>query len=206
MKNFDIKYLGDKYALLAGTDEAGRGPLAGPVVAAAVIFDRATEIIGIDDSKKLNEKKREILFNEIIERALTFSINSIPNEEIDRINILRSSLKAMQISVSKLTHNPEIILVDGNFIFPSESLIFAVVKGDAKSHSIAAASILAKVTRDRIMTELDKQFPMYKWKDNKGYPTKEHFEAIKKYGITPYHRKTFLRKFEEKNEIRLFEC
>lgn len=204
MKTFDDNFLTEKIKTIAGTDEAGRGPLAGPVVAAAVIFDHDTIIMDINDSKKLTEKQREKLFQEIIEKAVTFSINVIDNNEIDKINILQASLKAMKISTESLNVKPDLILIDGNKTFLSDIKTLAIVKGDSKSHSIAAASILAKVTRDRIMIELDRKYPIYEWKQNKGYPTKKHRELILKYGVTEYHRKTFLKKIIHQ-ELNLFD-
>jgi len=194
MKSFDNSFRTNKNALIAGVDEAGRGPLAGPVVAASVIFPVDYDNSEINDSKKLSAAKREILFNEIIKNAITFGYCEIDNCEIDRINILKASLLAMKKSAEKLTEKPEIVLIDGNKSFAVGNEYITVVKGDAKSLSIAAASIIAKVIRDEIMKEMDKEFPQYNWAKNKGYPTKEHFEAIDKFGLTPYHRKTFLKK------------
>jgi len=194
MKSFDNSFRTNKNALIAGVDEAGRGPLAGPVVAASVIFPVDYDNSEINDSKKLSAAKREMLFNEIIKNAITFGYCEIDNCEIDRINILKASLLAMKKSAEKLTEKPEIVLIDGNKSFAVGNEYITVVKGDAKSLSIAAASIIAKVIRDEIMKEMDKEFPQYNWAKNKGYPTKEHFEAIDKFGLTPYHRKTFLKK------------
>ncbi len=194
MKSFDNSFRTNKNALIAGVDEAGRGPLAGPVVAASVIFPVDYDNSEINDSKKLSAAKREMLFNEIIKNAITFGYCEIDNCEIDRINILKASLLAMKKSAEKLSEKPEIVLIDGNKSFAAGNEYITVVKGDAKSLSIAAASIIAKVIRDGIMKEMDKEFPQYNWAKNKGYPTKEHFEAIDKFGLTPYHRKTFLKK------------
>jgi len=193
VKEFDLTYINNEIKFLAGTDEAGRGPLAGPVVAAAVIFEKDTFIQGINDSKKLSEKKRERLFDEIINSCLTHSACLISNDEIDRINILQASMKAMELAVSGLSVVPDKILVDGNRIPKGLENAEFVIKGDAKSFSIAAASIIAKVTRDRIMLKLAGEYPNYGWERNKGYPTSEHYKAIEKFGLTPYHRKTFLR-------------
>lgn len=204
MKTFDNGFLTKEIKIIAGTDEAGRGPLAGPVVAAAVVFAKDTVINGINDSKKLNEKQREELFDEIMKYALAYSINVIDNYEIDKINILQASLKAMKMSVESLTVKPDLILIDGNKTFYSDIKTKAIIKGDSKSHSIAAASILAKVTRDRIMIEMDKKHPIYEWKQNKGYPTKKHREMIQKFGPTEFHRKTFLKKIITE-ELNLFE-
>jgi ribonuclease HII len=192
LKKFDTAIISKKIKLIAGTDEAGRGPLAGPVVAAAVIFDRKSFHPNINDSKQVNETNREILFDWITENCLCFGIGIIEHDEIDKINILQASLKAMKTAVDKLSHTPDLIIIDGNKSFLSEIKTKTIVKGDTKSFSIAAASIIAKVTRDRIMKNLSEEYPEYLWHKNKGYPTKEHIEAVRKYGITKYHRKTFL--------------
>lgn len=196
-KEFDKFFRNQGYRIIAGVDEAGRGPLAGPVVAAAVILNEKETIEGIDDSKKLNARKRYELFNEIKLKALSFSYAVLNNEEIDKVNILNASLTAMLSSVEMLKTKPQLILVDGNKKIKTALPCFAVVKGDAKSESIAAASIVAKVIRDQIMDELDTLYPGYGWSKNKGYPTGEHREAIIRLGITPLHRKTFLRKMEQ---------
>jgi ribonuclease HII len=179
-------------SLIAGADEAGRGPLAGPVVASAVILDRRMVINGINDSKKLTEVKREALYKLIIENCLAYAIEIIEPAEIDRINILEASLKGMADSINRLSIQPEFCLIDGNKL-PRQLLLpmEAVVKGDGTFASIAAASILAKVTRDRIMLEIDREYPQYGFKQNKGYPTKEHLNAISKHGVTRYHRLTY---------------
>ncbi|MFA8342163.1 MAG: ribonuclease HII [Rhodothermaceae bacterium] len=200
MKEFDNKFLTSEIKRIAGVDEAGRGPLAGPVVAAAVIFDDNTVIEKINDSKKLSEKVRNILFDEILEKSRAYGIGIIDNNEIDEINILQASLKAMKIACSKLQVEPDLILIDGNKSFYTHVKTETIVKGDAKSQAIAAASILAKVTRDRLMEKYAENFPEYNWKKNKGYPTKEHREAVKKFGATELHRKSFLRKILEENE------
>ncbi len=192
--DFDNSFRRNGITLLAGVDEAGRGPLAGPVVAAAVIFNKKTIIKEVDDSKKITEKRREELFDKIISESLAYGIAVIGVEKIEEINILQSALTAMKIAVSKMSVKPEIILVDGNKLFPSDVPAKAIVKGDGKSFSIGAASILAKVWRDRLMVKAAEEYPEYGWERNKGYGTKEHIEAIKKYGITPFHRKKFLRK------------
>jgi len=201
MKNFDNNYLNKKIQLIAGVDEAGRGPLAGPVVAAAVIFSPDVLIEGVDDSKVLSEKRREKLFGKIIKESIAYSVSVVPAEKIDEINILNASLLAMKRSVYKLKVQPDLILIDGNKSFKNKIPTVTIVKGDAKSFSIAAASILAKVTRDRIMKELSIEYPVYKWEKNKGYPTRQHRESIKENGPSPFHRKTFLKKVL--NEIRL---
>ncbi len=194
LKNFDVSFLNGKTKTIAGVDEAGRGPLAGPVVAAAVIFDNDVEIPGVKDSKKLSEKKRESLFDEIIRNSLSYGIGIVYQREIDEINILQATLKAMASAVSQLKNKPDLILVDGNKTFETETEIKPIIKGDAKSFSIAAASIIAKVTRDRIMQIFALDYPEYDWHKNKGYGTKQHIEAIKKFGATEIHRKSFLTK------------
>jgi ribonuclease HII len=178
--------------LLAGTDEAGRGPLAGEVVAAAVILDPARPIIGLADSKKLSEKKREALFVEIQEKALAYGIASATIEEIDEINILHASMLAMSRAVALLSIVPEHVLVDGNRIPPNlPCSAEAVVKGDARQAAISAASILAKVTRDRDIVQAAQIYPEYGFEKHKGYPTAQHLEAIRLHGITPIHRRSF---------------
>jgi len=177
--------------LVAGVDEVGRGCLAGPVVACAVILPKGLVIDGVRDSKALSPKKREQLFYELKDRAVAWSIKVVSPEEIDRINILQASLRAMSLAVEGLTPRPQAVLVDGNQPFQGFYLQKTIPKGDALSQSIAAASILAKVYRDRIMEGLHLQYPHYAFSRNKGYPTKEHREAIKRYGATPVHRKTF---------------
>jgi len=198
--------LGKKYNLLAGTDEAGRGPLAGPVVAAAVIFMPETFIENVNDSKQLSEKEREELYAIIIEKSLSFGVSIVSNKKIDKINILQASLLAMKKSVNKLKVKPDLILVDGNKTFIHEITTVPIVKGDSKSFAIAAASIIAKVTRDRLMKRLSAKYPEYLWAKNKGYPTSEHIHAIKSFGPTVYHRNSFLGNiFSENSEIR-FKC
>lgn len=191
MLEYENKYYEKGCKLIAGVDEAGRGPLAGPVFAAAVVFDKDTYIEEINDSKKLSEKKREKLFDVIREKALYYNIVSVDEKEIDRINILNAALKAFELAVTGLEELPDITLIDGNRCgeFPTE--VETIVKGDSKSMSIAAASILAKVARDRYIVALDEKYPEYNFKKHKGYPTKEHLEAIRKYGPCPIHRRTF---------------
>jgi len=202
MNPFDRSYLRENIKLIAGTDEAGRGPLAGPVVAAAIIFPEKVRINGIKDSKLLSEKEREKVLPKIIDKALAYSVSVISHGEIDRINILQASLLAMSTSIKRLKIKPDLILVDGNKVFRSIIPAIPIIDGDAKSFSIGAASILAKVTRDRIMKRLSLKFPVYKWERNKGYATKEHIDAIKKYGPCVLHRKTFLKKiFYEQNVL-----
>jgi ribonuclease HII len=190
MSTYERKYRSQGFQLIAGVDEVGRGPLAGPVVAAAVILPEGFYLPGIDDSKKLTEKKRE-QYNEMIrKKAIAVSISMIPAEVIDEINIFEATKKAMKAAIAELTDKPDFILIDAMKLelpYPSESII----KGDAKSISIAAASIVAKVARDHLMKELAKTYPQYAFEQNMGYGTKEHIEAIYKYGITSYHRKSF---------------
>lgn len=205
MKNFDNSFLTEKIKFIAGVDEAGRGPLAGPVVAAAVIFDKDVCIEGVNDSKKLKEEVREELFDVIIGKCLCYGVGIVSHEEIDRINILQASLLAMKKAVGRLSIRPNFILVDGNKSFYTRTPVKTVIKGDSLSFSIAAASIIAKVTRDRIMRNESEKFPNYLWHQNKGYATREHIEAIWKYGHTPLHRKTFLSRIlnRPKDEILL---
>lgn len=184
--------------VLCGIDEAGRGPLAGPVVAGAVILPDGVEIIGLNDSKKLSEKKRDNLYDVILEKALYYGIGYASHEEIDEINILNATYLAMRRAVEDLLAQGavgiDLLLVDGNrdpkIGYPTRTL----VKGDGTSASIAAASILAKVTRDREMLQLDQEYPAYGFAKHKGYPTKAHYQAIEENGICPIHRKTFLKK------------
>jgi ribonuclease HII len=200
LKNFDLSFIKNQYELIAGIDEAGRGPLAGPVVAAAVIFDKSTVLNEVNDSKKLSEKKREFLYDQIINSCVSYGIGIIDHIEIDKINILQASLKAMQIAIDKLSPQPDFILIDGNKKFYSEIPTETIIKGDSKSFAIAAASIIAKVTRDRIMIEAAKEYPDYLWERNKGYATRAHINAIKKFGSTTLHRKTFLSRILEESK------
>lgn len=195
MPNLDIEKEKNSqgYKLVCGCDEAGRGPLCGPVVAAAVILAPDTEIEGLNDSKKLSEKKRELLFDIIKEKALAYAIAEASPAEIDEINILNASMLAMRRAVDALPVKADFALLDGNcsrgFDIPTQT----VVKGDAISSSIAAASILAKVTRDRQCIELDAAYPEYGIAKHKGYPTKDHMDAVRAHGPSPIHRKTFLK-------------
>ena len=175
-----------------GTDEAGRGCLAGPVTAAAVILPNNFKNNILTDSKQLSEKNRELLKLIIEEQSVTFGLSHIMNNKIDRINILNASILAMQKSIKSLATKPQHIAVDGNRFKSFNNIPFTcIIKGDSKYLHIAAASILAKTYRDAYMTQIHNEFPMYNWKKNKGYPTREHREAIKKFGITKYHRKSF---------------
>lgn len=184
------------YKNICGIDEAGRGPLAGPVYAAAVILPLDLEIEGLNDSKKLSEKKREQLFDVICEKAIAYSVGIATEKEIDEINILNATFLAMKRAVEGLSIKPDYALVDGNR-YPniSESIKEeVVVKGDAKSMSIAAASVLAKVSRDRFMLEMSEQYPQYDFEKHKGYGTKLHYERLAEFGPSPIHRMTFLKK------------
>ena len=195
MPNFDIeneKYA-EGYTAVCGCDEAGRGPLCGPVVAAAVILPKDIVIEGLNDSKKLSEKKRDALFDIIKQKAIAYGIAEATPAEIDEINILNASMLAMRRAVDMLGVRADFALIDGNCSRGFEIPTMTVVKGDAKSASIAAASILAKVTRDRGCIELDKQYPMYGIAKHKGYPTKEHMDAVRQHGVTPIYRKSFLK-------------
>ena len=191
MLEYENKYYEQGFKYIAGVDEAGRGPLAGPVFAAAVIFEKGVYIPEINDSKKLSEKKREELFEVITEKALSYAIVSVSEKEIDEINILNATLKCFNMAVASLSVKPDVALIDGNRVGKMDVPCETVVKGDAKSMSIAAASILAKVSRDRYITELDSVYPQYNFKKHKGYGTKEHLELIEKYGPCPIHRMTF---------------
>lgn len=182
------------YKIICGVDEAGRGPLAGPVYAAAVVLEKGQTIEGVNDSKKLSEKKRELLFNKIINECKDYSIGTASEKEIDELNILQATFLAMKRAVDGLSVKPDCALVDGNQIPNLDCDVTTVVKGDAKSESIAAASILAKVSRDRYMLEIAEKYPQYGFEKHKGYGTKLHYEMIEKYGICDIHRKTFLKK------------
>ena len=193
---FDAAYRESGAGIFCGVDEAGRGPLAGPVYAAAVILPPEPEIVGLNDSKKLSEKKREALFPLICEQAIAWSVATASVEEIDEYNILQATFLAMCRAVEGLRVQPDFALIDGNrtptgLQIPSQT----VVKGDALSAPIAAASILAKVSRDRYLLELDEQYPQYGFRQHKGYGTKAHYAALHTYGPSPVHRKTFLRSF-----------
>lgn len=182
--------------LVAGIDEAGRGPLAGPVVAAACILDPEVKILGLDDSKKLSEKKREELFVQIKEKALAYAVCEVDAQTIDEINILNATKKAMLTCVKELEsngHKPDVLLIDAVKLEGTDCEVIPIIKGDAKSDSIAAASVLAKVTRDHIMQEMDEVYPGYGFAKHKGYGTKEHYAGIREKGMCPIHRRTFLK-------------
>lgn len=180
--------------IVCGLDEAGRGPLAGPVYAGAVILPEGYIPEGLNDSKKLSEKKRDLLFDLITENAVAWSFGTASPEEIDEINILNASMLAMKRAVEALSVTPEFLLVDGNVVRGFDQPAVSVVKGDAKSPSIAAASIIAKVLRDRECAQMALQYPEYGFEKHKGYPTKAHYDAIAKFGVLPIHRKSFLTK------------
>ena len=184
--NKNIKYIG-------GVDEVGRGPLIGPVVTACVVLSEDFRLDGLTDSKKLTEKKREEFFDYIINNCIAYGIGECSPEEIDKYNILEATKIAMKKAINKVKKqiNLEYVLIDGNMKFDLDIPYLSIVKGDSKSISIAAASVVAKVTRDRMLIELDKKYPMYGYKDHKGYPTKKHIEAIYKYGLIDGYRKTF---------------
>ncbi len=191
--NFNSKFNDNGYSIICGVDEAGRGPLAGPVIAAAVILPEGCIIEGLDDSKKISPKKREKLYDDIISKAVSWSAAQASVEEIEEINILNAAMLAMKRAVDSLSVKPDLALIDGNISrgMPIDSV--TVVKGDSIVPCIAAASIIAKVTRDRLCLELDAQYPEYNFKKHKGYPTKEHRELLIKYGASPVHRKSFLK-------------
>lgn len=181
-----------KNTIEAGCDEAGRGCLAGPVFAAAVILPKDYKNKILNDSKQLSEKQREILRVEIEKEAVAWAVAQLDNKRIDEINILNASIMAMQLAIKELRKMPELLLIDGNRFKPYEKIPYeCIVKGDGKYLSIAAASVLAKTQRDEFMITLHKEFPQYNWAHNKGYPTRDHKDAINLYGITPYHRKSF---------------
>lgn len=193
MKQFEDEFR--VYGNICGVDEAGRGPLCGPVVAGAVILPKEYDILYINDSKKLSEKKREELYDEISEKALAWSVGIVSPERIDEINILQATYEAMRIAIQNLSIVPDILLNDAVTIPEVDIRQVSIIKGDAKSQSIAAASIMAKVTRDRIMAQYDMMYPEYGFLKNKGYGTKQHIEAIKEIGPCPIHRRTFIKNF-----------
>ena len=192
--DFELTGLEKEPQYICGVDEAGRGPLCGPVAAAAVIMPKGLIIEGVNDSKKLSEKKREELYDIIIEKAIAYSVIFEDEKTIDEINILNATMRAMERAINSLPQKADFALIDGNrstgITIPNKT----VVKGDSLSHSIACASILAKVSRDRLLEEYDREYPEYGFKNHKGYGTKAHYEAIEKYGILPIHRRSFLKK------------
>ncbi len=192
---YEINAKNKGFTAICGVDEAGRGPLAGPVFAAAVILPENCEIDGLNDSKKLSEKKREALFDIIKEKAVSYSIASVDEKVIDEINILQATYLAMKKAVEGLDVPADYALIDGNRMPPLDIDGETVVKGDAKSPSIAAASILAKVSRDRFMLELDEKYPQYKFSQHKGYGTKLHYEMLTEHGVSDCHRMSFLKSF-----------
>ena len=191
MWQFEHEAKAHGYKIIAGVDEAGRGPLAGPVVSAAVILPHNFSCEGIDDSKKLTEKKRNALFPLIKEQAICVATGISSHDEIDQINILQASLLSMKRAVKNLLNPPDFLLIDGKFTIDMNIDQAALIKGDSKSISIAAASIIAKVTRDAMMKQLDKTYPQYNFIQHKGYPTKAHKKAILEHGPCPVHRRTF---------------
>ena len=193
MREYEDTY--DACAYICGIDEAGRGPLAGPVVAAAAVLPKDCQIFYLNDSKKLSEKKRDLLFDEIKEKAVAYGIGIVSPQVIDEINILQATYEAMRQAISQLNVIPEILLNDAVTIPGVDIMQVPIVKGDAKSVSIAAASILAKVTRDRMMMEYDQIYPEYGFAKHKGYGTAAHIAALKEYGPCPIHRRTFIKKF-----------
>ena len=195
--DFEFEYAAKSkgYSAVCGVDEAGRGPLAGPVFAAAVILPENCEIEGLNDSKKISEKKRDALFDVIKEKAISWSVASVDEKTIDEINILQATYLAMRKAVEGLDVPADYALIDGNRMPPLEIEGETIVKGDAKSPSIAAASILAKVSRDRFMLELDEKYPQYQFAKHKGYGTKLHYEMLTEHGISDCHRMSFLKSF-----------
>ena len=191
---FEKAALNSGFNAVCGVDEAGRGPLAGPVCAAAVILPRGIEIAGLNDSKKLTDKKREALYDVICDNALTYGIAFASVEEIESINILNAAMLAMNRAIETLSPQPQLALIDGNRNSAINVPSRCVIKGDAKCADIAAASILAKVTRDRYMLEMAERYPEYHFEKHKGYGTKLHYEALRKYGPSEIHRPSFLRK------------
>lgn len=194
LKEIDKEFFDKGLSYVAGIDEAGRGPLAGPVVVACVIMPKNSMIEGINDSKKISEKKRETLYEKILEEAISYGVGIINQEEIDEINILQATKKALTEAVKSMEIKPQVILVDALTGIDTIGIPYkSIIKGDAKSYSIGAASIIAKVTRDRIMREWDKVYPQYGFAGHKGYGTAKHMQAIREYGICPLHRKTFVK-------------
>lgn len=196
LKQYEWELRSKGYKYICGIDEAGRGPLAGPVVVASVIMPENSMIEGVNDSKKVSEKKREKLYDLILSEAISYGVGIIGQDEIDEINILNATKKGLTISLQELTQKPDLIIVDAlNNIDTLGTKYESIIKGDAKCYSIAAASIIAKVTRDRIMREWDKVYPQYGFVAHKGYGTVAHIKALKEYGACPLHRKTFIKHF-----------
>lgn len=195
MRTYERQY--DMCEYICGIDEAGRGPLAGPVVAGAVILPKDAQILYLNDSKKLSAAKREELYREIKEKAVSVGVGIVSPQRIDEINILQATYEAMRIAIKELNRTPDILLNDAVTIPKVEIVQVPIIKGDAKSVSIAAASIIAKVTRDTIMLEYDKMYPEYGFAGHKGYGSAAHIEAIKTYGASPIHRKTFIKNFTD---------
>ena len=194
LKQMEMKLYEEGIETICGIDEAGRGPLAGPVVVAAVIMPKDSMIEGVNDSKKISEKKREALYERIIEEAISYAVGIIDQKEIDEINILNAPKKGLTLAIKGLETKPERILVDALTNIDTCHIPYtSIIKGDAKSYSIASASIIAKVTRDRIMREWDEIYPQYGFEKHKGYGTKAHIEAIKENGICPLHRLSFVK-------------
>ncbi len=193
MKEYENKY--SNYEYICGIDEVGRGPFAGPVIAAAVILPKDCNILYINDSKQLSEKKREELYDEIISKAIAFGIGSVPPNQIDELNILQATYEAMRKAIGNLKIKPDLLLNDAVTIPGIDIRQVPIIKGDAKSISIAAASIVAKVTRDRMMGAYHQIFPQYDFVNNKGYGSAKHIDAIKHYGLTPIHRRSFVKNF-----------
>jgi len=189
--------------LIAGIDEVGRGPIAGPVVSSAVIFEKGEYIDGVNDSKKLTPLKREKLYEIIIKKALCYGIGIVSEKDIDKINILNAALLSMKKAVENLKIKPEFLLIDGNKIPDTPYSSKAIIKGDSLSFSIASASIIAKVTRDRLMLDYHDIYPIYLFSKNKGYATREHITAVKKEGLCPIHRKTFCRRILADEQIEV---
>ena len=197
MFEFEKQFIEKGYKYIAGVDEAGRGPLAGPVCVASVIMplDEDKIIDGINDSKKLTEKKRDELFDKIINTAISYNIQFVDEKVIDEINILNATKKGMSFCINNLSTKPDVVLVDAVKGLETDIECVSIIKGDAKSYSIAAASILAKVSRDRLMLDYDKKYPEYGFAKHKGYGTKAHIEALKKYGKCEIHRESFIKNF-----------
>lgn len=202
LKQFDNSFR-NQYKYIIGIDEAGRGPLAGPVVVAGVIFDENIEILGIDDSKKISEKRREELYEEILQKALAYKIVEVDAEKIDKINILEATKYGVCQILNNINIKPDLVLVDALKDLNITEKYISVIKGDATSYSIAAASILAKVYRDRKMKEIAKIYPEYEFEKHKGYGTKLHYEKLKMYGLSDIHRKSFIHLDEQGNRIKL---